>query len=86
MARNAAGPTRAAAPTRLLPRPDLARRGNSAGQFLREVWSELRKVVFPTRRELFKLTGLVIGVSVAIGFLLGGVDFVFAQLMRLILG
>ena len=86
MARNAAAPARPAAPARLLPRPDLARRGAGVGQFLREVWSELRKVVFPTRQELIKLTGLTIAVSVAIGLLLGGVDFVFSQLMRLILG
>lgn len=56
------------------------------GQFMREVWSELRKVIFPTRQELIKLTGLVIGVSVAIGFLLGGIDYLFAQLFRYFLG
>ena len=86
MARDAAAPARPAPAPRLIPRPDLTKRGNSVGQFLREVLSELRKVVFPTRQELIKLTSLVIGVSVAIGFILGGVDFVFAQLMRLILG
>ena len=86
MARSAAAPAKPAANPRLLPRPDLSRRGAGIGQFLREVWSELRKVIFPTRQELFKLTGLVIGVSVAIGFLLGGVDFLFAQILRLILG
>jgi preprotein translocase subunit SecE len=64
----------------------LGRRGAGVSQFMREVWSELRKVVFPTRQELVKLTSLVIGVSIAIGFILGAVDFLFSQLMRLILG
>ena len=86
MARSSAAPERPSRGARLIPKPDLSRRGNSVGQFVREVWSELRKVIFPTRRELFKLTGLVTGVSVAMGFILGGVDFLFAQLMRLILG
>lgn len=86
MARQNAAPARPATGGRLISRPDFSRRGAGVGQFMREVWSELRKVIFPTRQELVKLTGLVIGVSVAIGFLLGGVDYVFAQLMRLILG
>ncbi|MBI4212852.1 MAG: preprotein translocase subunit SecE [Chloroflexi bacterium] len=86
MARSSAAPARPAPSTRLIPRPDVSRRGAGIGQFLREVWSELQKVVFPTRRELIKLTGLVIAVSVGIGFLLGAIDYVFSQLMRLILG
>jgi preprotein translocase subunit SecE len=69
-----------------MPRGDTKAIGAGVTQFLREVWSELRKVVFPTRQELIKLTGLVIGISVAIGFILGGIDYVFAQLIRLILG
>lgn len=86
MAKQTAAPSRPAATTRLLPRPDIGRRGAGVSQFLREVWSELRKVIFPTRQELVKLTGLVIGVSIAIGFILGGIDYLFSQILRVILG
>lgn len=55
------------------------------GEQVREVRSELRKVVWPTRDEAIRLTGVVIGVCVAIGFFLGGVDFLFAEMFRLIL-
>jgi preprotein translocase subunit SecE len=70
----------------LLPRPEVGKRGAGVAQFMREVWSELKKVVFPTRQELIKLTGLVIAVSIAIGLLLGAIDYLFSQLMRVILG
>jgi preprotein translocase subunit SecE len=53
--------------------------------FIREVRSELRKVVWPTRHEAINLTGIVIGVSVAVGVFLGFVDFVCAQGFQLLL-
>ncbi len=56
-----------------------------AREFIREVRSELRKVVWPTRQEAINLTGIVIGVSVAVGVFLGLVDFVFSQGFQLLL-
>jgi preprotein translocase subunit SecE len=85
MAKQTTAPARPTAASRLI-RPDVSRRGPGIGQFLREVLSELRKVVFPTRQELIKLTGLVIGISIAIGLLLGGIDYLFSQLLRIFLG
>ncbi len=55
-------------------------------RFVREVRSELRKVVWPSREEVKNLTIVVIAVSVAVGVLLGGVDAVFERLFRLVLG
>jgi len=55
------------------------------GEQVREVRSELRKVVWPTRDEAIRLTGVVIGVCVAVGLFLGAVDFIFAEMFRLIL-
>lgn len=52
---------------------------------VREVRSELRKVVWPTRDEAIRLTAVVIGVCAAVGLTLGAVDFLFAELFRLIL-
>jgi len=65
-------------------RPDFGTRGRGFGQFLVEVRSELKKVVWPTREEMTKLTGLVVGISVFVGFLLGGVDFAFTKLFELL--
>ena len=66
-------------------RPDLGRRGRGLGLFIGEVRSELHKVVWPTRQQAAKLTALTIGISVAVGFLLGGIDYAFAELFRLLL-
>jgi len=47
---------------------------NKITNFLAEAGAELKKVVWPTRRELVKLSLIVIIVSLVIGFYLGGVD------------
>ena len=80
-----AAPARKPGP-RLIAPADLTRQGQGLGQFIGEIRSELKKVVWPTRREAGNLTLLVIGLSVAVGFILGTVDFLFQQLFRLILG
>jgi preprotein translocase subunit SecE len=55
----------------------LSARAEGAGRFIRDTRSELRKVVWPTREEAIRLTLIVILVSVAMGVLLGGVDYLF---------
>jgi preprotein translocase subunit SecE len=50
-------------------------------KFFRDIISELRKVSWPTREETTRLTIAVIIVSVTIGLLLGGVDFLFSELV-----
>jgi preprotein translocase subunit SecE len=42
--------------------------------FFRETVSELRKSVWPSREETVRLTAVVIALSVAAGFFLGGLD------------
>jgi preprotein translocase subunit SecE len=53
---------------------------------IRDTRSELRKVVWPTREQAARLTGVVIAVSVAVGLVMGGLDYVFKWLFELILG
>jgi preprotein translocase subunit SecE len=60
-------------------------RGVRAAGFIREVRSELRKVVWPSRPQAINLTMVVIAVSAAVGVFLGLVDFVFSQIMEAIL-
>lgn len=59
--------------------------GNNPVTFFKEVVSELKKVIWPTRPELIKLTIVVIGVSIAAGIYLGGLDFIFTKLIELVL-
>lgn len=49
---------------------------------VRDIISELKKVTWPTREQSVNLTGVVIVVSVVVGLLLGGADFVFYELIN----
>ncbi len=51
-------------------------------RFLREGYSEMRKVVWLSRRELVYLTGLVLLVVVVFGVVLGLIDFGFTELVN----
>jgi len=56
-------------------------------RFLSETISELRKVVWLTRREVIYLTMLVLIVAIATGLVLGAIDYGFANLVdKLFLG
>jgi preprotein translocase subunit SecE len=46
--------------------------------------SELQKVSWPTRQETTKLTIVVIAASLFVGLYIGGLDIVFAQMLRII--
>ena len=50
-----------------------------------EIIDELRKVVWPSREETRNLTTVVIIVSVAVGALLGGVDWGFNRILENVL-
>lgn len=54
-------------------------------RFVQEVIAELKKVTWPSRDEVIRLTLVVIVVSVAVGAVLGTVDLVFAWLMERLL-
>lgn len=60
---------------------------NSSGvkKFLREVRGELKKVTWPTRRELTAYTGVVFIAVLLVAFLIWGMDTIFAYLFRWIL-
>jgi len=51
-------------------------------RFLREVYDELRKVVWPTWGELYRYTLVVIVTVIVIGGFIGGVDYVLGQLAQ----
>jgi preprotein translocase subunit SecE len=60
-----------------------ARRGRGSPiTFFRETRSELRKVVWPTPRETWNLTVVVLALSLAVGLFLGAFDFIFQEFFR----
>ena len=50
--------------------------------FLKEVKGEMGKVNWPTKREVLKNTLIVIGISVILAGFLGGLDFIFTNLLN----
>ena len=54
--------------------------------FFAEVKSELKKVTWPSRVEVQNTTLVVILTTVFFGFYLWGLDLVFTQLMRRVMG
>ena len=53
--------------------------------FLKEVQDELKKVVWPTRPEVIRLTFVVIFISLVVGFFLGGIDIALVKLTEIFL-
>ena len=64
---------------------EAARRAISFRLF-EEVYSELRRVTWPSREETMRLTLMVLAVAVAVGIFLGLVDIGFTRLFGAILG
>jgi preprotein translocase SecE subunit len=54
-------------------------------RYLVESWAELKKVAWPTRETVIRLTLLVLGVSIAVGIYIYSLDRVFNTLLNLVL-
>ena len=57
-----------------------------ANEFLTNVKAELKKVTWPTRKDTYASTMVVIVLVLISAVFLGGVDIVLTRLIRLILG
>ena len=53
-------------------------------RYFDEVWSELRKVSWPTREQVRNLTVLVFAISFVVGLYIGVLDRVFVGLLNLV--
>lgn len=51
-------------------------------RFLREVFDELRKVVWPTAGELYRYTLVVVATVLVISLFIGAVDFGVGELVK----
>jgi preprotein translocase subunit SecE len=60
----------------------ILKRPNVRIRYISDVWVELRKVTWPAREEAWRLTVTVILITVAVGLLLGGIDFIFSELIK----
>lgn len=54
-------------------------------KFFQEVRVELKKVGWPGRQELIKLTLVVIFVTIIVSLYIGGLDLIFAKLMGILI-
>ena len=52
------------------------------GQFLRDVYEELRKVVWPTGGELYRYTLVVLATVAILGLFIGGTDYLLGALSK----
>jgi len=50
--------------------------------YLQESRQEFRRVNWPTREETIRLTLIVIGISLAVSFYLGALDFIFKYMLE----
>lgn len=53
--------------------------------FLKEVQEELKKVVWPTREEVIRLTLVVIIISLIVGLFLGGIDIMLTKITEILI-
>jgi preprotein translocase subunit SecE len=63
-----------------------SKKENRIKRWWRETVGELRKVNWPTPKEAWRLTKIVLMVMIFMGILLGGLDFVFTKLVGLLVG
>ncbi|HEX2932472.1 MAG TPA: preprotein translocase subunit SecE [Candidatus Binatia bacterium] len=57
-----------------------------AGDFFREAWQELKKVHWPSRKETYAATLVVIVVVILISLYLAAVDFVLTKAIQAVIG
>ena len=57
----------------------------NAGKFFRDVKSEIKKIVWPTPKSVFKNTGVVLIANVLSGIFISGLDTIFLALLGLVM-
>lgn len=46
---------------------------------------EMKKVTWPTKKETYRYTLLIIAISIAVAIFLGSLDYIFSFILKLIL-
>ena len=55
---------------------------NKIIQFLKDAKVELEKVNWPTKQQTINYTLTVVGISIAVALFLGGLDYIFEQILN----
>ena len=58
---------------------------NRITKYIKEVRAEIRKVTWPSRQEVFRLSAIVLIVLVIMSIFMALVDFAFSRLMQAII-
>jgi preprotein translocase SecE subunit len=58
---------------------------NRVVRFIKDAYAELKRVRFPSKKETIRLTAYVIGVSLATGLFVAGVDYLLQEGLAIIL-
>lgn len=64
----------------------LGKAGKNTGKFFREIRSELKKVIWPTREQLINNTITVLATCLVIGVIIWAADFLLGQAFKFVLG
>jgi preprotein translocase subunit SecE len=55
---------------------------NKFSNYIKSSIEEMKKVTWPTKKETYNYTVLVIGISLGVAFFLGALDFVFSSSLQ----
>jgi len=58
---------------------------NKLSQYIQDSIAEMKKVTWPTKKQTYNYTLLVIVVSLALAIFLGALDYIFNWLLQLII-
>ena len=50
--------------------------------FFKEVWVEMKRVSWLSQRDIIRYTLIVLGVTIAVAAFLGGLDFIFSEIIK----
>jgi len=50
--------------------------------FFREVWVEMKRVSWLSRKEVFRYTMVVLAITIAVAAFLGALDFIFSEIIK----
>jgi preprotein translocase SecE subunit len=64
--------------------PAASRQQQAGGDFVRGVFTELRRVTWPTRNEWVSATILTLGLVIGVGLITWGLDNLFTRLFDLL--
>ena len=58
---------------------------NKLIKYIKESVEEMKKVTWPTKKETYNYTLLVIGISLSVAIFLGALDYIFSFVLDLII-